>query len=498
MKIHLPSDSRSGQNKGYAHVQFTESDAAAKALQKLDQRPFQGRLLHVIPSKPRKQTVLDEFAISKLPLKRQKQIKRKAEASSFTFNWNSMYMNSDAVMSSLASQLGVSKSELLDPSSSDAAVKQAHAETHVIQEAKGFFMANGVDIDAFKGQQRGARCLLVKNFPFGTQAEDLKKLFEAYGPLSKLLMPPSGTIAIVEFEKDEDAKSALHSLAYRKFNGSILFLEKGPKDIFTGDLRSTKTAEGEEHHQAKSSATELFESEQAASANTSTLFVRNLSFSTNEERLRQAFGSLDGFVSGRVKTKPDPKSKGQVLSMGFGFLDFQTKEQAQAAMVAMQGYRLDGYELLIRPSQKTADAAEERRLTDEAKKKAGQRTKIIIKNLPFESTKKDVRSLFGAYGQLRSVRTPRKFDGSTRGFAFADFITAREAENAMTALRDTHFLGRRLVLEFAAAETIDPELEIAKMQQKVGKQVDKVALQQLTGTGRRKFNVEGADDGFAA
>lgn len=64
-----------------------------KALQDLDAKVFQGRLLHVIYSAAKRQSALDEIAISKLPLKKQQQIKRKAEAASSSFNWNSMYMN---------------------------------------------------------------------------------------------------------------------------------------------------------------------------------------------------------------------------------------------------------------------------------------------------------------------------------------------------------------------------------------------------------------------
>lgn len=63
------------------------------------------------------------------------------------------------------------------------------------------------------------------------------------------------------------------------------------------------------------------------------------------------------------------------------------------------------------------------------------------------------------------------------------------AENAINALKDTHLLGRRLVLDYAEAETVDPEEEIAKMQKKIGGQVSKVTLQQLTGRGRKKVNI---------
>ena len=400
-------------------------------------------------------------------------------------------------MSSISDRLGVPKSELYDPTSADAAVKQAHAETHIIQETKSYFSAKGVNLDAFKRKGRGDTAILVKNFSYGTKPDELQKMFEVYGTIRRLLMPPSGTIAIVDFVQADHARSAFGALAYRRFKDSVLFLEKAPKDLFTTETATF--AEGNmgngKVRSVKHSTGDLLESTQPQqTVNTSTLFVRNLNFLTTSERLGEVFQPLDGFLSARVKTKPDPKHAGRLLSMGFGFLEFRTKEQAQAALAAMDGHNLDDHELLIRASHKGADAAEERRRDDSAKMLAGRRTKVIIKNLPFEASKKDVRSLFGAYGQLRSVRMPKKFDSSTRGFAFAEFVTAREAENAIDALKDTHLLGRRLVLDFAAEDEVDPEREIAKMQQKAGKQADKVALQRLVSTGRKKFNVEGNDD----
>ena len=386
---------------------------------------------------------------------------------------------------------------MIDPTSSDAAVKQAHAETHIIQETKSYFADHGVDLEAFKKKERGDNAVLVKNFPYGTKPEELKKLFEAHGQIKQLLMPPSGTIAIVEYDQSGHARSAFGSLAYRKFKDSILYLEKAPKNLFRGvhSLPSSRLDESAKSRSAKPSAMELLESKDTSeSANMSTLFVRNLNFSTTTARLREVFQPLEGFMSAKVKTKPDAKNPGQLLSMGFGFLEFRNKSNAQAALAAMDGHKLDGHELLIRTSHKAIDAAEERRKEDQAKKMAGRKTKIIIKNLPFEASKKDVRSLFESYGQLRSVRVPQRFDSSTRGFAFADFVTAREAESAMDALRDTHLLGRRLVLDFAAEDAVDPEQEIEKMQQKVGKQADKVALQRLAGSGRKKFHIERGDE----
>ena len=78
--------------------------------------------------------------------------------------------------------------------------------------------------------------------------------------------------------------------------------------------------------------------------------------------------------------------------------------------------------------------------------------KMLVKNVPFEASKRDIRELFAAHGQLKSVRLPKQVHGRSRGFAFVEFVSRREAESAMAALRHTHLLGRHLVLEWTGDE----------------------------------------------
>ena len=479
----------STRSKGIAFVQFVDPQAASHALRETDGRPFQGRLLHVLPASDKNAHGLDDFDTSKLPHKKQKALKRKAGAGMPAFSWSSMYMNPDAVISSVADRLGLPKSEVLDPTSTDAAVKQAHAETHIIQEAKSYLSAQGINLDSFKQRARDDRTLLVKNFTYGTTVEDLRQLFEPYGHISRLLMPPGGTIAVIQYTQNGESDQALRHLAYRNLKGSVLFLERAPNGIFNSNpsatgfqgKQSTKIEGNKTKHQAGDITSDL---------GTTTLFLHNLSFSTSSAQLTETFKALTGFLSARVKTKVDIKRPGEVLSMGFGFMEFETEAQAQAAIAVMNGYKLDGHELIVQASRKSTDTAEERRRSDSVRKLGARKTKIIIKNLPFEATKKDIRGLFGPYGQLRSVRVPKKFDRSTRGFAFADFISAKEAENALEALKKTHLLGRRLVLEVAEGDAIDPEEEIRAIEKRVGQQTQKIQLSHITGSGRTKFDVD--------
>ena len=488
-------DSKSGSTKGYAFLQFSDPDSAEAAFREKDGQPFCGRLLHVLPASAKRDDKLDDFALSKLPLKKQQQIRRRREASSKTFNWNALYMNADAVVSSVADKLGISKSEVLDPTSADAAVKQAHAETHVIQETKAYFRQHGVDLDAFKNSKRGDTAILAKNVPYDCSREELRRLFEEHGDVTKFLVPPSGIIAVVEFANSAQCKTAFGALAYRRIKNSMLFLEKAPADLFK-DVPAEGAAKDETNSTKQASAIELKGDthDVPETSGIATIFVRNLNFTTTTQDLDETFRPLEGFLSARVKTKTDPKKPGQVLSMGYGFLEFRTSQQAGSALRAMDGYLLQGHKLELRASHKGVDAADARRQADSRKRALEKTTKIIIKNLPFEASKKDIRALFGAYGELRSVRVPKKMNRAARGFAFADFTTPKEAESAMAALSDSHLLGRRLVLDFALEEPEDPEGQIEKMQEKVGRQVNHVALQKLTSGGRRKFTTHQDED----
>ena len=484
-QVNLPLD-KEGKVKGFAMIQYEQPSGAVAAFQ-TDGTTFQGRIIHILPAEA-KRDPLDEYRLSQLPLKKQQLIRKKAEAASKRFNWNSLFMSQDAVNTAVAERLGVSKHELLDPTDASAAVKQAVAETTVIKEAKNYFAANGVNIEAFKSQERGDTTILVKNIA-NTTTEELRKLFEEHGTVLRVLMPPSGTIAIVQFAQPAQCRAAFAKKAYSRCKASIMYLEKGPKGLLTDAVAPDRSSGLQ-----KASVSELLERDDTEDQpETSSLFVRNLNFSTTTDDLVNAFRHLPGFVSAQVKTKTDPKKPGQILSMGFGFCSFRTKEQAQAAQSAMDGFVLAAHKLTVKASHRGLDAAEEQRQKALATKAAGSRTKLVIKNLPFEVSKKDVRELFSSYGKLISIRIPKKFNQSSRGFAFAEFSTAKEALNAMTALKDTHLLGRRLVIDFAEADEVDPEEQIKAMEKKMRGQANKVALQQLTGRNRTKVNI-GNDD----
>ncbi|KAF4586102.1 Multiple RNA-binding domain-containing protein 1 [Pleurotus pulmonarius] len=467
-QVHIPLDSLTKQSKGLAYVTFRQSSCALAAYEALDRKSFQGRLLHILPAVDRKGNIqIEEGSGKKKTVKDERNQNRKSAAGN-EFNWSMLYMNSDAVASSVATRMNISKSEILNPESDNAAVKLALAETHIINETKTYLESQGVILESFAARARSDTTILVKNIPFGTTAEQIREMFEQHGGLARVLVPPAGTMAVVDFEHPDEAQKAFRAIAYRRLGNSIIYLEKGPQGMFlpTSEIKAVGVV-----HPSSSPAIRIPEQEQETSqedapslAAGTTLFVKNLAFSTTSERLAQVFRHLPSFSFARVQTKADPKKPGKDaprLSMGYGFVGFKDVEGAQKGLKSMQGYVLDGHALHVKFAGRGQEEVEDSAKGGSASK--GTTTKIIVKNVPFEATKKDVRALFSAHGQLKSVRVPKRFDARSRGFAFLDFVSRHEAENAYNALKHTHLLGRHLVLQWAE-EGEDLEL----MRQKAG------------------------------
>ncbi|BAT80494.1 hypothetical protein VIGAN_03008200 [Vigna angularis var. angularis] len=77
--------------------------------------------------------------------------------------------------------------------------------------------------------------------------------------------------------------------------------------------------------------------------------------------------------------------------------------------------------------------------------------RLFVRNLPYTTTEEELEEHFshiGSISQIKSLRLPMKF-GSHRGFAFVEYVTQQEAQNALKALSSTHLYGRRLVIERA-------------------------------------------------
>lgn len=439
----------------------------------------------------------------------------------------------------------MSRGDILDADGvggGELAVRLAIGETQIIQENKEYFLSHGVDIDALESTltnsktaeiaskskrinnnsnnsnnsnsnsiERSKTTLLIKNLPHDVVSDELEEMFARYsinlliyltfnfiqyfnminirfGSIDTFLIPPSKTVALIEFTEPTEARKAFTGLAYRRYHHVPLYLEWAPLNtlkkqqsnikanidtnnkINSSNKTTTKTTTSttttsttNKTTSSKNEITSAFESTEESS-DYSTLYVKNLNFQTTENDLKNHLINRLGINESEIRTISIPKKQtktGEPISMGFGFIEFRSVQGAVNMLPRINGTRLNEHILDVKPSNKRLSVQEQSLIissnksnkrntnNEDTNENSNETNKLIVRNVAFQATREELKSLFSAFGTIKTIRIPRKIGGVHRGFAFVDFNTKQEATRAMNALSRTHMYGRHLVIEYA-------------------------------------------------
>lgn len=399
--ISLPIDPVTRKIKGFGTVTFVMPENAVQAFSELDGSTFHGRLLHLIPGKSRDDDD-DNVNTENMSFKQKKELEMKKTAGS-SHNWNTLFLGANAVANTLAKNYQTTKEQILDTAGggSSAAVRLALGETELIIEMRKFLEANDVVLDAFNQapKKRSKTVILVKNLPADTQISDIQPIFSKFGLLGRIVLPPSGITAIVEFLDASEAKKAFSKLAYTKFKNLPLYLEWAPENTFksaaTKALENIKVEEKKDVD-AKASKSNPFakenhgknekgftqpqpdedpiesyvvnditpsdnnknNNEESDEDDTepepgTTLFLRNLKFGTQVETIREHFRHIGKIHHIQIATKKDPDNPRNKISLGYGFIQFKKKNSAEKALKTMSITNIDGNSVELKRSDRT-------------------------------------------------------------------------------------------------------------------------------------------------
>lgn len=86
----------------------------------------------------------------------------------------------------------------------------------------------------------------------------------------------------------------------------------------------------------------------------------------------------------------------------------------------LQGTVLDGHKLALQLSMRKPPGAGQQKDAKSVAKpgSTGRGTKLVVRNVAFEATRKDLMALFTPFGQIKSCRLPKKMDGNHRCLVF--------------------------------------------------------------------------------
>ncbi|XP_075219928.1 putative RNA-binding protein 19 isoform X2 [Lycorma delicatula] len=472
-EVNVPVDRLTRRVKGFGIVTFLMPEHAVQAYSQLDGTVFHGRMLHLLPGKTKdgsKSNDGDEED-EKTASYKKKKAKKQKETAGLSYNWNTLFLGQNAIADIIAQNYNTTKEKVM--MGNDVAVRLALGETQIVSETRQFLEDNGVKLDAFNQapNKRSKTVILVKNLPANTTVTEIRELFVKFGELGRVLLPPCGVTGIVEFLEPSEARAAFVKLAYTKFKHLPLYLEWAPDDTFNKNYESTGNSKEDkdkinekdkinDHEEIKDNKDDDDDEFMEEPEPDTTLFVKNLNFSTDENSLKKHFLKCGKIASVNVGRKKDPSKPGVLLSMGYGFVQFYKKNSLNNALKSLQQSELDGHKLEIKRSNRTVNvnvAVEKKKSNVE--KQTG--TKILVRNIPFQATRNEISQLFQTFGELKAVRLPKKMVGTGlhRGFCFIDYVSKSDAKRAMKALcQSTHLYGRRLVLEWAQAEESVEEL----------------------------------------
>ncbi|KAF0041194.1 hypothetical protein F2P81_007092 [Scophthalmus maximus] len=203
--------------------------------------------------------------------------------------------------------------------------------------------------DGFRKKLLKAR-LIIRNLSFKCSEDDLKQTFSKFGTVleAKIPLKPDGKMrgfAFVLFKNVSQAAKALNDMNLKEIKAQ----KKTQKKLLPSDVKEGRT-----------------------------VFIRNLSFDTEEEGLEEVllqYGELNYI---KIVVHPDTEH-----SKGCAFAQFKTKEAADRCMAAAEdqaengGIRVDGRKLLIVAAVSKEDAAKLK--VDKVKVETGTRNLYLAR-----------------------------------------------------------------------------------------------------------------------
>uniref|UniRef100_F7E640 Polyadenylate-binding protein n=1 Tax=Monodelphis domestica TaxID=13616 RepID=F7E640_MONDO len=256
-------------------------------------------------------------------------------------------------------------------------------------------------------RKRGVGNVFVKNLEKSIDNKALYDTFSTFGRIlsCKVISDENGSkgYGFVHFETQESAGKAIE-----KMNGMLLNNLK----VFVGRFKSRRERESELGVKAK---------------DYTNIYIKNFGENMDDQRLTEIFAKYGPTLSVKVMTDDCGRSK------GFGFVSFQSHEDAQAAVDDMNGKQLNGKQIYVGRAQKKRERQTElKRHFEQIKQNQHiryQGVNLYIKNLDDTINDEHLRKEFSPFGTITSAKVMME-NGRSKGFGFVCFSSSKDAAKA--------------------------------------------------------------------
>ncbi|KNZ79173.1 Polyadenylate-binding protein, cytoplasmic and nuclear, partial [Termitomyces sp. J132] len=264
-------------------------------------------------------------------------------------------------------------------------------------------------------RKTGQGNIFIKNLDEQIDNKALHDTFAAFGNVlsCKVATDEQGRSRGYGFVHYETAEAADHAI--KAVNGMLL----NDKKVYVGLHISRK--------ERQSKLDEM-------KAQFTNLYVKNIDPVVTQEEFENLFTPYGSVTSALLSVDDEGKSR------GFGFVNYETHDEAQKAVDALHDSEHNGRKLFVSRAQKKAEREEElRRAHEQArmeKLNKYQGVNLYIKNLEDDVDDDKLRAEFEPFGTITSAKVMRDDRSISKGFGFVCFSTPEEATKAVAEMNN--------------------------------------------------------------
>jgi polyadenylate-binding protein len=149
------------------------------------------------------------------------------------------------------------------------------------------------------------------------------------------------------------------------------------------------------------------------------IFIKNLDKTVDSRTLHDTFSLFGNIISCKVVGDDTGDSR------GFGFVQYQTQEEADLAIKKVNGNKIMDKKVTVTQFKHAAD------------RPSSKFSNVFVKNLPKTLTEKDFVNFFGKFGEISSGVLKTDEAGESLGFGFLQFESHEDAEKAVNEVNGT-------------------------------------------------------------
>ncbi len=209
------------------------------------------------------------------------------------------------------------------------------------------------------------------------------------------------------------------------------------------------------------------------------LYVKGIPLDWDDAQLTEFFGEGGNVTSAVIRRTPEGESR------GFGFVNFESADEAKAAIDLFNGREVtpatddeEAKSLFVSRAQKKAEREKELKKKHEKLRQERinkyQGINLFVKNLDDSIGDDELREAFAEFGTISSAKVMKNNDGTSRGFGFVCFSTQEEASRAVAEM-SSRILGSKPIYVALAERR---EVRRAKLEQQHAQRSANMRMQQ--------------------